>query len=189
MKKTINTDQNHIPKTLEEAIPIIHELRNNLSIIQQQLDTLLRSKYGKNSEKLTIDEISTNMQSEDFSDTGETEPLLQIISSYTREVRNGHRKIPANLKRERIEYKLSDLTCPCGCGNKLNKIGEVITEQLEIIPAVLFVIQHVRFKYAGCAHQDKIITAPMSNQPIDKGFAGPGLLADVLIKKYDDHLP
>jgi len=56
----------------------------------------------------------------------------------------------------------------------LQKIGEVITEQLEIVPAKIYIKQHVRFKYAGCIHQDKVITAAMPNQPIDKGFAGLG---------------
>ena len=196
MNKAISTNQNYLPKTLEEAIIIIQELRKEISIIQQQLAILLRDKYGKSSEKQVIIENIPPDNNDSTTDTKtadpeaeETEPLLQTVASYTREARNGHRKIPANLARERIEYKLSDLMCPCGCGAQLHKIGEVITEQLEIIPSSLFVIQHVRFKYAGCINKDKVITAAMPNQPIDKGFAGPGLLADVLIKKYDDHLP
>ena len=100
---------------------------------------------------------------------------------------NRHRNIPDDLARIRIEHTLKDLSCPCGCGNQLHKISEVVTEQLEIVPAKIYVKQHVRFKYAGCKHQNKVVTAPMPNQPIDKGFAGPGLLADVAHSKLSPH--
>lgn len=188
VEKAINIDQNYLPKTLEEAIIIIQELRNDLSIMKQQLAVLLRDKYGKSSEKQLPEECQLNLFAENESSEETAEDQVETIT-YTRTKRNGHRNIPDTLPRVRIEYELPDLTCPCGCGNQLHKIGEVITEQLEIVPAKIYVNEHVRFKYAGCAHQDKVITAAMPNQPIDKGFAGPGLLADVLVKKYDDHLP
>ena len=194
MEKAINKGQNHQPKTLAEACQIIAVLQNNLRILEQKYDTLqqqmavlLRGKYGKSSEKQLPEECQLNLFAEGETPEDAEEPTETI--TYTRSKRNGHRNIPDTLQRVRIEYKLPDLICPCGCANKLHKIGEVITEQLEIVPAKIYVNQHVRFKYAGCAHQDKVITAPMPNQPIDKGFAGPGLLADVLVKKYDDHLP
>jgi len=194
VEDTVNKGQGYQPKTLAEAIQIISILQNNLQIIeqkyeilQQQMANLLRDKYGKSSEKQPPEKNQLNPLAENEPEEPVKDPTETI--TYTRKKRNGHRNIPDTLQRIRIEYILQDLTCPCGCGNQLYKIGEVITEQLEIIPAEIYVKQHVRFKYAGCAHQDKVITAVMPNQPIDKGFAGPGLLADVLVKKYDDHLP
>jgi len=203
VENAINTALNYQPKTLAEANQIIELLQGNLQsqqekiqtielqyeTLHQQLINLIRGKYGKSSEKLPDGLIQLSL-------FAESKPLEEPIEesktetiNYTRKKRNGHRNIPDNLPRVRIEYALQDLTCPCGCGNQLHKIGEVVTEQLEIVPAKIYVKQHARFKYAGCAHQDKVITAAMPNQPIDKGFAGPGLLADVLVKKYDDHLP
>lgn len=193
VKKAKYKDPNYQPKTLTEAKKVISNLQRDLQILQQQVASLLRDKFGQSSEKQPIvtdtppesgDDPETNKEPE------EPEPVIETITvTYTRSQRNGHRKIPENLERVRIEYALPDLTCLCGCGKQLRKIGEVITEQLEIIPAKIYVIQHVRIKYAGCIHQDKVITATMPNQPIDKGLAGPGLLADILVKKYDDHLP
>ncbi|EKD46030.1 MAG: hypothetical protein ACD_69C00041G0001 [uncultured bacterium] len=203
MENTLNNQQNYHPKTLAEANQIILLLQEGLQSqqeriqtieqqyenLQQQVINLLRGKYGKSSEKLPEGLIQLSLLNGDKSLEQANEPIEKETVTYSRKKRNGHRNIPGNLPRVRIEYKLEDLTCPCGCGNQLHKIDEVITEQLEIVPAKIYVKQHVRFKYAGCLHQNQVITAPMPNQPIDKGFAGPGLLADVLVKKYDDHLP
>ena len=193
MKKAKYKDSSLQPKTLTEAKQIISNLRRDLQILQHQIANLLRDKFGQSSEKQPI---VADTPSEPVTDSESTEepkkpepPTNTITVTYTRQQRNGRRKIPDNLERVRIEYALPNLTCPCGCGKQLRKIGEVITEQLEIIPTKIYVIQHVRIKYAGCTHQDKVITATMPNQPIDKGLAGPGLLADILVKKYDDHLP
>ena len=214
VKNIAGNHQGYQPKTLAEANQIIMLLQENLQnqqnkiqnqdekilaisqqyeLLQQQILNLLRGKYGKSSEKLPEELLQLNLLEPSDKATEESQQEQAIIESetitYSRKKRNGHRNIPDDLPRVRIEYTLEELNCPCGCGNQLHKIGEVVTEQLEIVPTKIYVKQHVRFKYAGCLHQDKIITASMPNQPIDKGFAGPGLLADVLIKKYDDHLP
>jgi transposase len=103
--------------------------------------------------------------------------------------RQGHHHIPEHLPRKRVEYELEDPRCPCGCGQTLKKIGAEISYTLEVIPAQLYVLEHVRYKYAGCAKKDKVITADMPAPAIEKCLAGPSLLADVIIKKFDDHLP
>lgn len=205
MEITTNNYQNYSPRTVAEANQIIALLKKDIQnqqekidviaqqyeSLEQQLSILLRNKYGKKSEKLPDGMIQLSLlDNNNFIEIPIEEKEVQKETiTYSRKKRNGHRNIPDNLPRVRIEHTLKNLFCPCGCGNQLHKIGEVITEQLEIIPAKIYVKQHVRFKYAGCIHQNQIITAPMPNQPIDKGLAGPGLLADVLIKKYDDHLP
>lgn len=204
VKNAIDISQKQQPKTLAEANQIISLLQENLQLqqeriqtieqqydnLQQQIASLLRGKYGKSSEKLPEGVIQLSLLDCDKSVEKPVEETTEKETiTYKREKRNRHRNIPDNLPRVRIEYKLEDLSCPCGCGNQLKKIGEVTTEQLEIVPAKIYVNQHVRFKYAGCIHQNKVITASMPNQPIDKGLAGPGLLSDVLVKKYDDHLP
>lgn len=197
VENAINNCQNSQPKTLAEANQIILLLQEKIGTIEQQYENLhqqvlnlLRGKYGKSSEKLPEGFIQLSLLDEGKSLEQPIEESVQKETiTYTRKKRNGHRNIPDDMLRVRTEYMLEDLTCPCGCGNQLHKIGEVITEQLEIVPAKIYVKQHVRFKYAGCLHQNQVITAPMPNQPIDKGFAGPGLLADVLVNKYDDHLP
>ena len=77
--------------------------------------------------------------------------------------------------------------CPC-CGGQLRKLGEDVTETLELVPASWKVIQHVREKFS-CRRCEVITQAPAPNHPIARGRAGPQLLAHVLFSKYRAHLP
>jgi transposase len=77
----------------------------------------------------------------------------------------------------------------CSCGHQLTHIKDETCEQLDIIPAKVYVIQHVKKKYA-CKHcEDTIKTAAMPTQPIPRSIASPGLLSHVLVSKFEDHLP
>jgi transposase len=77
--------------------------------------------------------------------------------------------------------------CPC-CGGALHKLGEDVTETLELVPRQWKVIQHVREKHS-CRSCEKITQPPAPSHPIARGRAGPGLLAHVLFAKYGLHLP
>ena len=78
-------------------------------------------------------------------------------------------------------------TCP-ECGGTLSKLGEDVSEVLDYIPASFVVIRHVRPKLSCCGC-DAIVQSPAPSRPIERGLAGPGLLAHVLTAKYCDHLP
>src|SRR5205085_2716629 len=78
--------------------------------------------------------------------------------------------------------------CP-GCQTLRAKTGEDISEQLEYVPASLFVIQHVRPRYACAKCRDAVVAAAKPAAPIGKGLPGPALLAHVAVSKYADHLP
>jgi transposase len=77
--------------------------------------------------------------------------------------------------------------CP-DCGGALKHLGEDISEMLEYVPASFKVIRMVRTKLS-CACCDRIVEEPAPSRPIDRGLAGPGLLAHVLVSKFADHLP
>jgi transposase len=77
--------------------------------------------------------------------------------------------------------------CP-DCGGALKHLGDDISEMLELEPVRFKVIRHVRPKLA-CASCDAIVQAPAPPRPIERGMAGPGLLAHVLVSKYADHVP
>ncbi len=77
--------------------------------------------------------------------------------------------------------------CPC-CGGALHAIGETVSEMLDWVPARLRVIRIRRPKY-GCRGCGSIHQAPAPERPIARGLATPGLLAQVLVSKYCDHLP
>jgi len=77
--------------------------------------------------------------------------------------------------------------CP-QCQGELRKLGEDVSEMLEYVPASFVVIRHVRTKLS-CTKCDCIVQAEAPSRPIERGVAGPGLLAHVLVSKYCDHLP
>jgi len=101
--------------------------------------------------------------------------------------RAGRQPLPPHLPR--IEHRHEPESCHCGqCGKDLVKIGEDITEQLDVEPAKFFVHRHIRPQYA-CRHCETITAAPVPPAIIDGGMAAVGLLVWVLISKYLDHLP
>src|SRR6202163_347460 len=96
------------------------------------------------------------------------------------------RPLPEHLPRERIIYPTPS-ACPC-CGGALHKLGEDVTETLELIPRQWKVIQHVREKFS-CRTCEAITQPPAPAHPIARGRAGPGLLAHLLFSKYGLPLP
>jgi transposase len=96
------------------------------------------------------------------------------------------RPLPEHLPHERVVYH-SPAACPC-CGGVLHKLGEDVTETLELVPRQWKVIQHVREKFS-CRSCEAITQPPAPSHPIARGRAGPGLLAHVLFSKYGLHLP
>jgi transposase len=96
------------------------------------------------------------------------------------------RPLPEHLPRERIVYS-GPSSCPC-CGGALHKLGEDVTETLELIPRQWKVIQHVREKFS-CRSCETITQPPAPSHPISRGRAGPVLLAHLLFAKYGLHLP
>ncbi len=101
----------------------------------------------------------------------------------------GRKPLPDSLPRIRIEHRIPEAEQVCGCGCQRVEIGEVTSEQLDIIPAKVQVIVNVRKKYACQQCESGVITAPLPAQPIPKSNASPGMLAHVAIAKYQDGLP
>jgi transposase len=101
--------------------------------------------------------------------------------------RAGRQPLPEHLPR--IEHRHEPESCTCGqCGNDLVKIGEDITEQLDVEPAKFFVHRHIRPQYA-CRQCETIAAAPIPAAVIDGGMAAVGLLTWIMISKFVDHLP
>ncbi len=99
----------------------------------------------------------------------------------------GRQALPENLPR--IEHRHEIDNCTCGqCGKDLIKIGEDISEQLDVEPARFFVHRHIRPQYA-CRACETVVAAAIPPAVIDGGLAAPGLHAWVVVQKYLDHLP
>lgn len=97
--------------------------------------------------------------------------------------------MPAELPRVQRVYDLSNEEKVCACGCALTYIADEKSEQLEIIPAKIYVIEHIKKKYACKQCEDTIKTAKMPTPPIPRSIAASGLLSHVLVSKFQDHLP
>jgi len=104
-------------------------------------------------------------------------------------VRNkpARQSFPEHLPRERVVVP-GPVTCDCCGGDRLRKLGEDITETLEVIPRQWKVIQHVREKFT-CRDCDKISQAPAPLHTLPRAWAGPSLLAMILFEKFGQHQP
>jgi transposase len=155
--------------------------------LQEQLNLALARRYAASSEKISPDQYRLFDEAE--ADT-EAEPEADEITvpAHSRK-KGGRRKLPESLPRVEVVHELSgeELICPHD-GAVLTEVGEKTSEQLDIVPAKIQVIRHIRKQYAcGCGQCIK--TAALPKQPIPKSMASPGLLAHITVSKYQDALP
>lgn len=94
--------------------------------------------------------------------------------------------LPVNLPRREFRHEPESTTCACGC--QMNRIGEDVAEKLDYVPGMFTVERHIRGKWA-CTKCETIHQVPVEPHVIDKGIPTTGLLAQVLVAKYADHLP
>ena len=161
-------------------------LQSLIRQLQQQIEQLLRQLYGKRSEK----NKAASSQEDESSDT--TKEASVKATAKNSGLKKGPKRnpLPEHLWREEVKLELTEQERVCkACGHMACAIGCETSEQLEYIPARLYVKRFVRYKYACPCKGAGVLLAPMPAQPIDKGIAGPGLLADVLISKYQDAMP
>jgi transposase len=154
---------------------------------------LRHEQYGQSAERGAILEQLELQLADVEADAAQAQAQAELaaanakvpVKSFERR-RPARRPLPEHLPRERIVYP-SPSACPC-CGGTLHKLGEDVTETLELVPRQWKVIQHVREKYS-CRSCESITQPPAPSHPIARGRAGPGLLAHVLFAKYGLHLP
>ena len=158
--------------------------------LTHELTTLKRWKFGRSSEQLNETQISLIEETIE-ADIAAIEQELQELAPAAKPPTQPRQQpkraaLPAGLPRVDIHHEPDSTTCGCGC--QLKRIGEDVSEKLDYTPGVFTVEQHIRGKWA-CAQCETLIQAPVPAQIIDKGIPTAGLLAQVLVAKYSDHLP
>jgi transposase len=154
---------------------------------------LRRMQFGRKSEKLDrqIEQLELRLeelQSQPADNASQAEAKLSSAAPFLASTPHpARRALPGHLPRQTQRHEPKEARCP-GCGGTLRKLGEDVSEVLEYSPASFFVVRHVRPKLS-CTGCDCIVQAPAPSRPIERGVAGPGLLAHVLVSKYADHLP
>lgn len=177
-------------KTKEELLQIVEQQSREIHHLNEMVRLYQLRQFGKKSEKTSPDQLS-------LFDEADLPKKVEIIEEAEEDIKvaahtrkaSGRKPLPENLPREQRIYDLLEEEKTCACGHELRHIKDETSEQLEIIPAKIYVIQHVRKKYA-CKHcEETIKTAPMPAQPIPRSIAGPCLLSHVIVSKFQDHLP
>jgi transposase len=181
--KALLIEQDATVRALQESL-----VSSTVEIEQLKLliAKLKRMQFGRKSEKLDRQIEQLELKLEDLqADEGESATQAQRNARLPRKP-STRKPLPAHLPREEHVYPTAD-ACP-DCGGSLRQLGEDVSEQLEFIPASFKVIRHVRPKMA-CSCCDCIVQASAPSRPIERGLAGPGLLAHVMVSKFADHLP
>ena len=156
--------------------------------LTHELAQYKRLRFGKSSEKLDAAQASLLEETIDADLAAIEEELKRLRPPPKTEGKQQPRRtpLPAHLPRVDVHHEPESTTCACGCA--LKRIGEDVAEKLDYVPGVFTVERHVRGKWA-CAKCQTLIQAPVPAQVIDKGIPTAGLLAQVMVAKYADHLP
>ncbi len=148
---------------------------------------LRRMQFGRRSEQMSAMLGQLELVLEEL-ETANAPCAVPAVTAIPSKADKPIRKpLPAHLPREEVVLEPAQACCP-DCGGALKKLGEDVAERLEYVPARFKVIRQIRPKLA-CARCDAIVQAQAADRPIQRGLAGPRLLAHVLAAKYCDHLP
>lgn len=151
-----------------------------------QLACIKRMKYGRSSEQLDTEITQMRLTLEDLEASLAEIPEELRVPAKERQAKPTRHPLPEQLPREEIVHE-PPCSCP-SCGGQLRALGEDVSEMLEYIPDHYKVIRHVRPKLS-CVSCQRIVQAQAPSRPIERGIAGPGLIAHVLVSKFSDHLP
>jgi transposase len=159
-----------------------------------EIEKLRRQLYGVRSERkarlldqmeLELEELEATATEEELA-AEQAAARTQTVKSFQRK-RPARKPFPEHLPRERVVIPALE-SCPCCGSTKLSKLGEDITETLEVVPRQWKVIQTVREKFS-CRHCERITQPPAPFHVTPRGFAGPNLLAMILFEKFGQHQP
>lgn len=193
---------------LPTSVPVLHEMIKakevKIGLLFEKIKHLECQLYLRKSEKLSKLQIEDDgnqlplFAEEGAEETVEEKEEVEEISvlSHKRK-KKGRKKMPESLPREDVLHDITEEEKRCNCGAEKSKIGEDVSEQLEITPPRFKVLRNIRYKYAckSCEGVDKaenessVTIAPLPPQMIPKSIATPSLLAHILVSKFSDSLP
>ena len=172
----------------------LHSAQTKIQALTLELAHLRRMRFGVKSEALDAETrdlfqetLASDVAAAEAELARQTEAAAAPDTPRPKRERAGRQPLPEHLPR--IEHRHEPESCTCGqCGKTLVKMGEDISEQLDVKPATFFVHRHIRPQYA-CRACQTVTAAPIPPAVIDGGMAATGLLAWVIVGKYLDHLP
>jgi len=177
-----------------------YEVENGL--LRERIRQLEHQLYGRKSEKLSIYddfEQSHLFGSDEVTQVPLPEPqsVEEITVPSHKRKKRGRKGLSADLPRVEVVHDIAESDKQCGCGSEMNRIGEEVSERLEMVPAHFWVERHIRPKYA-CKHcegvdgnegEKSVKIAPVPPQLLPKTISSPGLLSHIFVGKFCDSLP
>ena len=193
LRVLIVTQHQDLLSTQDRLTATEEQLRSRESEIEHLkllIAKLHRMQFGRKSEKLgqQIEQLELRLEELQTNAAQDTKASWEACTHRsTASAKPVRRPLPDHLPRRTQTLEPPESKCP-DCGGKLKKLGEDVSEMLEYLPACFVVIRQVRPKLS-CSACEHIVQAAAASRPIERGLAGPGLLAHVLVSKYADHLP
>ena len=173
---------------------LIEKILDRNDQLEHRLALLLRNRFGRSSERISVDQLAlfaNAAASANDDDDGEATPEQQEPQKPKRKwKRTGRNALPADLERVQhlLEPKVEDQHCQaCDCAKV--QIGAETSQVLEFEPSQMKVHVYTRPKFACSRCNGGVSIAPAADKPLDGGLPGPGLLAQVIVSKFKDHLP
>ena len=192
------TDPDALQRMVIGLVEQLAEQQHELRQVQHLLEQLLRWRYGQKRERVDENQlflfaasITSRVLPPPDPDSPEDAPSDLPTASPSASPRKGHGRqhLPTTLHRRRVVYDLDEHERQCPyCQGAMRPIGEEVSERLEYVPASCYVVEETCRKYA-CTQGCTVVTASKPAAPIEKGLAGPGLLAHIAVSKYGDHAP
>ena len=185
-------------ETLEAALAAsqarVSAAEAQIASLKLMIEKLRRALYGQRSERkehlldqleLALDDLTADASEDDLAAEKAAAATTEVKGFVRR--KPGRKPFPEHLPRERVVVP-GPASCMCCGSERLSKIGEDVTETLEVIPRQWKVIQTVREKFS-CRDCEKISQPPAPFHATPRGWAGPNLLATILFEKYGAHQP
>ena len=188
----MSTSASPLPDDPSTLKTLLEEERAENERLRQIIKAMQRHRFGRRAESLPQDQLLLGLEEAEQTEAAghanaeATDPAEKVARETKRRTNRG--ALPAHLPRIETAVEIEGTTCPC-CSGALHRIGEDISERLDIVPAQFRVLVIRRPKYACRACEEVVVQAPAPARLIEGGLPTDGTVAQVLVSKYADHLP
>ena len=194
MTGTARGDVEALEAALAASLARVSAAEAQIASLTLMIEKLRRALYGQRSERkerlldqleLALDDLTADASEDDLAAEKAVAQTSEVKGFVRR--KPSRKPFPAHLPRERVVVP-GPTACACCGSERLSKVGEDVTETLEVIPRRWKVIQTVREKFS-CRECETISQPPAPFHATPRGWAGPNLLATILFEKYGQHVP
>jgi transposase len=192
----MNLNTSELSADVDKLRAVIASLTEKNQYLEEYVRLLKKELFGRKTEKLPKEDVRQMRLFDEAEAIVEEEASAEtlVVEKHARR-KPGRKPLPRELPRVEVLHDLAESEKICACGAPLSRIGEEVCEKLDIIPASIRVIRHVRPRYAcknceGVEDNSRAVKiAPPPVQIIPKSIVSPGLLAHIITSKFEDALP